>query len=401
MRLTRLQVLFASVLLVASMPTPARSATFQPTLSLNRSSGPVGSTVTLSGAQAQGQCGGIVFGPSPNIVGGKYLGGDGFSAGAGSPFRISYVIPPYLPGGLLPYVVVPGHYMFEIVCDESNNPATALSVTVPFTVTSNAVPPGRFVGMASTPDGAGYWLAQAGGGIFNFGNAGTEGSLPSLHISPAAPIVGIAASPTGLGYWLVGADGGVFSFGSAGFHGSLPALGIRPARPIVGITATPDGGGYWLLGVDGGVFAFGDAPFEGTPLSLGYASGLAVELVSTPDGQGYYLTGVGPLASPFGDAATGGAFASPGSRLAGFAATLNVMGFWFASTDGNVSTGFSGGAPTLDLPPNYGSLHSLGITPAAPIVGIVRTPDAQGYWLVGEDGGVFAFGDAGFHGSAA
>lgn len=37
----------------------------------------------------------------------------------------------------------------------------------------------------------------------------------------------------------------------------------------------------------------------------------------------------------------------------------------------------------------------------APIVGIVRTPQGKGYWLVGADGGVFAVGDAQFWGSAA
>jgi hypothetical protein len=34
------------------------------------------------------------------------------------------------------------------------------------------------------------------------------------------PIVGIAGTPDGKGYWLVAADGGVFAFGSAGFFGS-------------------------------------------------------------------------------------------------------------------------------------------------------------------------------------
>src|SRR5664280_1722395 len=37
----------------------------------------------------------------------------------------------------------------------------------------------------------------------------------------------------------------------------------------------------------------------------------------------------------------------------------------------------------------------------APIVGVTSTPDGGGYWLVGSDGGVFTFGDARFHGSAA
>ena len=34
-----------------------------------------------------------------------------------------------------------------------------------------------------------------------------------------------------------------------------------------------------------------------------------------------------------------------------------------------------------------------------PIVGVAATPDEHGYWLVGADGGIFAFGDAAFHGS--
>jgi hypothetical protein len=35
-----------------------------------------------------------------------------------------------------------------------------------------------------------------------------------------------------------------------------------------------------------------------------------------------------------------------------------------------------------------------------PIVGMAPTPDDNGYWLVAADGGIFAFGDAQFHGSA-
>ena len=34
-----------------------------------------------------------------------------------------------------------------------------------------------------------------------------------------------------------------------------------------------------------------------------------------------------------------------------------------------------------------------------PIVGMAATPDGKGYWLVASDGGIFAFGDAGFYGS--
>ena len=36
-----------------------------------------------------------------------------------------------------------------------------------------------------------------------------------------------------------------------------------------------------------------------------------------------------------------------------------------------------------------------------PIVGMASTPSGDGYWLVARDGGVYAFGDAPFAGSAA
>jgi hypothetical protein len=31
---------------------------------------------------------------------------------------------------------------------------------------------------------------------------------------------------------------------------------------------------------------------------------------------------------------------------------------------------------------------------------MAATPDGKGYWLVASDGGIFAYGDAGFSGSA-
>jgi hypothetical protein len=84
------------------------------------------------------------------------------------------------------------------------------------------------------------------------------GDPPSL----AAPIVGGAERPQGDGYWLVGADGGVFAFGGAPYLGGM--AGKQLAKPIVGMAATDTGAGYVLVGADGGVFAFGDATFHGS-----------------------------------------------------------------------------------------------------------------------------------------
>ncbi len=98
-------------------------------------------------------------------------------------------------------------------------------------------------GMASTPDGEGYWLVASDGGIFSFGNAGYHGSMGNRHLN--APIVGMATTPDGDGYWLVASDGGIFSFGNAGYHGSMAASHL--ANPIAAIAAGPGGNGYWLL----------------------------------------------------------------------------------------------------------------------------------------------------------
>jgi hypothetical protein len=100
------------------------------------------------------------------------------------------------------------------------------------------------VGMAGTPDGGGYWLAAADGGVFTFGDAGFHGSMASVHLN--APIVGMAVTPDGRGYWLAAADGGVFSFGDAAFYGSMGNYPPNPQFPVAAIAAAPHGDGYWL-----------------------------------------------------------------------------------------------------------------------------------------------------------
>ena len=71
------------------------------------------------------------------------------------------------------------------------------------------------------------------------------GSTGSLHLN--APIVGMAATPDDAGYWLLASDGGIFSFGDAVFYGSTG--GIHLNAPIVAMSPTPDGAGYWLVAV--------------------------------------------------------------------------------------------------------------------------------------------------------
>ena len=64
-------------------------------------------------------------------------------------------------------------------------------------------------------------------------------------------------------------------------------------------------------------------------------------------------------------------------------------GYWLVGADGGV---FAFGDAAF-----YGSEGGKRLN--ASIVGMAATPDGGGYWLVGADGGVFAFGDAAFYGS--
>jgi peptidoglycan hydrolase-like amidase len=154
------------------------------------------------------------------------------------------------------------------------------------------------VGIAATPDGKGYWLAGADGGVFAFGDAGFHGSVPGAlaaecvahGLAPgcpqyrlAAPIVGIAATPDGKGYWLAGADGGVFAFGDAPFLGA----GLGSGGPVTALQGVPSGDGYLLVTALGAVVPFFDAPQYG-------------DLVSRPDGDASRVVAVAGLAGPSG-----------------------------------------------------------------------------------------------------
>jgi Beta-lactamase enzyme family len=196
--------------------------------------------------------------------------------------------------------------------------------TVPGSALSGLHAP--IVGMAATPDGGGYWLVAADGGVFTFGDASFEGSLGNLTLN--APIVGMAATPDGRGYWLVAADGGVFTFGDAGFDGSLGNLTLN--APIVGMAATPGGHGYWLVAADGGVFTFGDASFDGSLGNLTLNAPI-VGMAATPDGGGYWLVAADGGIFTFGDApfeGSGAGTTTQGAAAVGLAGRPG--GYWVA-----------------------------------------------------------------------
>ncbi len=140
------------------------------------------------------------------------------------------------------------------------------------------------------------------------------------------------------------------------YSGTLYAAGAGTAQSFA-VAGAPRG--YWLVGSDGGIFAFGVAGFYGSTGSLSLQRPV-VGITPTSDKHGYWL-----------DASDGGIFAFG-------------------------DAGFFGSLPGLGLhPAGSGLAHSL----AAPIVGMVPSTTGRGYFMVGSDGGVFAFGDAHFAGS--
>ncbi|HEY7947055.1 MAG TPA: choice-of-anchor D domain-containing protein [Acidimicrobiales bacterium] len=237
----------------------------------------------------------------------------------------------------------------------------------------------------------GYWMVGSDGGVFAFGGAGFEGSLPGMGVH-VNDIVAVVPTADGGGYWMVGSDGGVFAFGDAAFVGSLPGIGVH-VHNIVGAVPTADGAGYWMVGSDGGVFAFGDAGYAGSLPGLGVHVADVKAVVPTADGGGYWMVGSDGGVFAFGDAGFAGSLPGLGAHVNNIVAavpTADGGGYWMVGSDGGV---FAFGDASF-----LGSLPGLGAQ-VDDIRGVVSTADGGGYWMVGSDGGVFSFGDAGFVGS--
>ena len=94
---------------------------------------------------------------------------------------------------------------------------------------------------------------------------------------------------------------------------------------------------------------------------------------------------VGTFVAVFGLAATSWLTTVSPEQAAG----SSSAGYWLVGTDGGV---FAFGRAKFQ-----GS--AAGISLNQPVVGIAPTASGAGYWLIASDGAIFAFGDASFHGS--
>ena len=239
--------------------------------------------------------------------------------------------------------------------------------------------------------GGGYLLSGRDGGLFAFGDATFQGSLPGLGVH-VSNIVDLAATADAKGYWQVGSDGGLFAFGDAGFFGSVPGLGIH-VNDIVDVLPSADGQGYLEVGSDGGVYAFGDAAFYGSVPGVGVHVDNIVAAATTPDGRGYWLIGSDGGVYAFGDATYEGSVPGAGASIdnaVGILPSADGQGYTIAASDGGVFA--FGDAPYT------GSLPGLGVH-VDNVIGVIGGDTLDGSLLIGSDGGIFAFGGATFAGS--
>jgi Cu/Zn superoxide dismutase len=268
------------------------------------------------------------------------------------------------------------------------------------------------------PASGGYRLVRSNGTVQAFGDAPQLGGVER----PVHPVVGGAPTPSGSGYWLAAADGGVFSFGDATFTGSMG--GSRLSAPVVGMAAPRSDAHATVVDQAGAVVGHVELVDEGGRTRVrAEVSGLA------PGFHGFHVHEGSECA---GDFTSAGGHLNP--TASGHGAHVGDMPVLHADRDGRARASFVTDHFTVDdvvgrtvmvhagrdnlanIPERYRS-SAEGAPPAGPDAMTLATGDSggrvacgavtgtggttgDGYWLVAADGGVFSFGDAGFHGSA-
>ena len=149
----------------------------------------------------------------------------------------------------------------------------------------------------------------------------------------------------------------------------------------------PSSGGSAIIGYDvyEGTTSGGESPTQVNTTAL---TATTYTVTGLTNGTTYYFT-LKAINAAGSSPASNEALATPVSPPASPPPVAASSGYWEAASDGGI---FAFGDAGF-----YGSMGAKHLN--APIVGIAATADGLGYWEVASDGGVFAFGDAGFYGS--
>ncbi|HEV7862465.1 MAG TPA: metallophosphoesterase [Acidimicrobiia bacterium] len=240
--------------------------------------------------------------------------------------------------------------------------------------------------LATGPSGnrRGYWMVGADGKVYGFGTAerfGDAGLLPGIDAADLEP------TPSGRGYWVVDSAGGVSSLGDAVYRGAPDSLTLKADEKVTSLSSTPTGKGYWMFTNKGRVLAYGDATSYGD-MSKAALNGPVLDSIVTPTGKGYYMVASDGGIFAFGDAKFYGSMG--GNKLNAPVQSLvpdsDGVGYWLVASDGGIFAFDS---------PFKGSMGDKKLN--KPVTGMVRYAD--GYLMVGEDGGIFNFSSTDFLGS--
>ena len=233
------------------------------------------------------------------------------------------------------------------------------------------------------------------------------GLVPALSDAAQQAAVSLADPQAPAGFPVATDSGGYLMMGGTWAGGYQSVLGVdyawmyddgwggSPATTShIACTSATDPGCWGhrdeLLGSDPGfnpgvglactncVMGAGYASSQTNPPAAGGLSSSYTDLVVAP---------TVPVAMTYtwNDALAAGAGGSSGH----ITSAANANGYWEVASDGGI---FSFGSSSF-----YGSTGAIHLN--QPIVGMTSTPDHRGYWLVASDGGIFSFGDARFYGS--
>ena len=165
-----------------------------------------------------------------------------------------------------------------------------------------------------------------------------------------------------------------------------------PMAPLVPHTQVAAVSAYWVVASDGGIFSFGGAPFYGSTGNIRLNKPVVAMAPTSPPtlaaiARSLPTAGSSTMATPGSSGRSGGSHLN--QPIVGMAATADGGGYWLVAADGGIfafgDAGFHG---------SMGGATSISRSSAWP-----HTGDGGGYWMVASDGGIFAFGDAAFFGS--
>ncbi|HWS45396.1 MAG TPA: PQQ-binding-like beta-propeller repeat protein, partial [Acidimicrobiia bacterium] len=206
----------------------------------------------------------------------------------------------------------------------------------------------------------------------------------SMSLGWTGPGTGASGPPllAGGALWSVDSSSGQLYALNKATGATLPGFPINIPSGVPHFAAPSAALGLVLVGTNSGVSAF--AGPSGVPPHAPNAC------LPAPNHIGYWVASSDGNIYPFGGAPPCGSLVGTplGSPIIAMAGK-STPGYWLAARDGSM---YAFGTAHF-----YGSMHDRPL--ARPIVGLTARPQSDGYWLDASDGGIFAFGNAHFYGS--